>query len=124
MGVRRAYFPATSTSRPGGGGGRRPAVDGDDLVLNTLRYWGLDAASGRTPERLAANSRWEYETLPVLGGEVDCCINAFTIATAHGWAPTSPESWLGSWSTAGRRRLELRVFEGSTVSSFHSTLTP
>ena len=51
--------------------------------LNSLREWGIDAEVLRerhTAELLAANSRWEYEDLPYWGGEVDCCINAWTVA--------------------------------------------
>src|SRR5690606_40112695 len=33
------------------------------------------------------NSRWEYDDLPYWGGEVDCCINAFTLANG---------TWLGA----------------------------
>ena len=37
-------------------------------TLTSLREWGLDAAAlAGTAERLAANSRWEYDNLPVLG---------------------------------------------------------
>ena len=57
-------------------------------TLNTLRDWGLDAAAlGDTADLLAANSRWEYDDLPYWGGEVDCCINAYTLANG---------AWLGA----------------------------
>jgi hypothetical protein len=52
-------------------------------TLNTLRDWGLDATALRerdTARLLAENCRWEYDNLPYWGGEVDCCINAFTVA--------------------------------------------
>src|SRR4051812_42243967 len=52
-------------------------------VLNDLREWGLDPAVLRergTAELLADNARWEYDDLPYWGGEVDCCINAWTVA--------------------------------------------
>lgn len=92
--------------------------------LNTLREWGLDAASlAGTAELLAANSRWEYENLPYWGGEVDCCINAYTLANG---------AWLGADVTGiARWFLEHRMPDGgwncewengSTRSSFHSTL--
>ncbi|MBK0296875.1 squalene cyclase, partial [Bacillus sp. S34] len=56
--------------------------------LNALRDWGLDAAVlGDSAARLDANSRWEYEQLPYWGGEVDCCIHAFTLANG---------TWLGA----------------------------
>lgn len=93
-------------------------------TLNTLRDWGLDAAAlAGTAELLAANSRWEYENLPYWGGEVDCCINSWTLATG---------AWLGAdVSGIARWFLEHRQadggwncewVEGSVRSSFHSTL--
>ncbi len=36
---------------------------------------------------LARNARWEYDDLPFWGGEVDACINAFTLASG---------AWLGA----------------------------
>lgn len=80
-------------------------------VLNDLREWGVDAAAlSGTAELLAENSQWEYENLPYWGGEVDCCINAWTLMNGL---------WLGA-DVAGimrlvrrappaGRRLELRV---------------
>lgn len=94
--------------------------------LNSLREWGLDPSvlqERRTAELLAANSRWEYDDLPYWGGEVDCCINAWTVANG---------AWLGvdvtelaQWFV--ERRLpdggwNCEWVEGSTRSSFHSTL--
>lgn len=52
-------------------------------TLNSLREWGLDAGvlrERRTAELLAENCRWEYEGRPYWDGEVDCCINAWTVA--------------------------------------------
>jgi hypothetical protein len=92
--------------------------------LNALREWGVDAlALGDTAQRLAANSRWEYDDLPYWGGEVDCCINAYTVANG---------AWLGvdvsalvAWFV--EHQLEdggwnCEWVEGATRSSFHSTL--
>jgi hypothetical protein len=92
--------------------------------LNSLREWGVDASVlAGTAERLAANSRWEYDNLPYWGGEVDCCINGYTIANG---------AWLGAdvsgiadWFV--EHRIEdggwnCEWVEGSTRSSFHSTL--
>ena len=95
-------------------------------TLNSLREWGLDAAvlrRRRTAELLAANSRWEYDDSPYWGGEVDCCINAYTLANG---------AWLGA-DVSGllAEILRLRMpdagwncewVSGATVSSFHSTL--
>ncbi len=76
-----------------------------------------------TAERLAANSRWEYNGLPYWGGEVDCCINAWTLANGV-WLGADVEG-LAGWF------VEHRMADGgwncewvnrSTRSSFHSTL--
>ncbi|HKU12188.1 MAG TPA: squalene cyclase, partial [Sinomonas sp.] len=57
-------------------------------TLTTLREWGLDAAVlAGTAELLDANCRWDYGGLPYWGGEVDCCINASTLANG---------AWLGA----------------------------
>lgn len=92
--------------------------------LNSLREWGVEASVlAGTAEKLAANSRWEYDDLPYWGGEVDCCINAYTVANG---------AWLGA-DIAGivdwliEHRLEdggwnCEWIEGSTRSSFDSTL--
>ena len=95
-------------------------------TLNALREWGLDPAvlrERRTAELLAENSRWEYDNLPYWGGEVDCCINAWTVANGL---------WLGAdVSGVVDWFLEHRLpdggwncewVNGSTRSSFHSTL--
>lgn len=93
--------------------------------LNQLREWGVEAAVlGDTAERLARNCRWEYDDMPFWGGEVDVCINAFTLANGAwlgadvsrlvGWFP---EHRLddGGWNCEAE--------EGDSVrSSFHSTL--
>ena len=115
-----AYFPAgfdgdTSAGQP---------WTATTWTLTTLREWGLDAAvlSG-TAELLAENARWEYDDLPYWGGEVDCCINAWTVGNGV---------WLGA-DVAGIVDwfLEHRLadggwncmwVEGATRSSFHSTL--
>ena len=94
-------------------------------VLKDLREWGLEAAAlAGTAEKLAANSRWEYDDLPYWGGEVDVCINSYTLATGA-WLGADV-SGLAEWFPA--HRLEdggwnCEAEEGnSTRSSFHSTL--
>jgi hypothetical protein len=93
-------------------------------TLNTLRDWGLDArVLAGTAELLAENSRWEYNDLPYWTGEVDCCINAYTLANG---------AWLGAdVSGIARWFLDNRMsdggwncewVDGSTRSSFHSTI--
>ncbi|MEW1834572.1 squalene cyclase [Microbacterium sp. NPDC079995] len=94
-------------------------------TLKDLREWGVPASAlGDTAERLDRNSRWEYDDLPYWGGEVDVCINAFTLGTGA-WlgadvsrlARWFPEHQLadGGWNCEAE--------EGDSVrSSFHSTL--
>lgn len=94
-------------------------------ALKDLRDLGMDATPlAGTAEKLAANSRWEYDDLPYWGGEIDVCINAFTLATG---------AWLGAdvsavaaWFPAHRLAdggWNCEAEEGrSTRSSFHSTL--
>lgn len=95
-------------------------------TLNTLREWGLDASvlrERRTAELLDEHSRWEYEDLPYWSGEVDCCINAWTLANGvwlganvGGIADWFVEHQLpdGGWNC--------EWVDGSQRSSFHSTL--
>lgn len=92
--------------------------------LNSLREWGLDASVlTDTAARLAANSRWEYENLPYWGGEVDCCINAWTLANGV-WLGADVEG-LAAWFVEHRMAdggWNCEWVDGSTRSSFHSTL--
>lgn len=93
-------------------------------TLNTLRDWGLDAtALAGTAQLLDESCRWEYDDLPYWGGEVDCCINGYTLATG---------TWLGA-DVAGIAQWFIdhqladggwncEWVEGSSRSSFHSTL--
>ncbi|MCS7480102.1 squalene cyclase [Umezawaea endophytica] len=117
-----AFFPAGHDFQGGGG----QPWSATTWTLNSLREWGLDPAvlrERRTAELLAENSRWEYDDLPYWGGEVDCCINAWTLANGV---------WLGA-DVAGiadwfvEHRLpdggwNCEWVEGSTRSSIHSTL--
>src|SRR5690606_9294434 len=49
-------------------------------TLKLLRELGVDASAlGRTAELLSENAKWEYDDLPYWGGEVDVCINAWTL---------------------------------------------
>jgi hypothetical protein len=120
-----AYFPGDHDFQnpdPADGGGQPWTAT--TWTLNTLRDWGLDAAAlAGTAEKLDANSRWEYDDLPYWGGEVDCCINAFTLANGAwlGADVSSLPQWFidhrladGGWNC--------EWVEGSTRSSFHSTL--
>ena len=121
-----AFFPADfDFDGPEAADGAGQPWTATTWTLNSLREWGLDAVvrSAGTAELLAANSRWEYDDLPYWGGEVDCCINAWTVANGV---------WLGAdvsgivdWFVEHRLAdggWNCEWVEGSTRSSFHSTL--
>ncbi|MGI8949537.1 MAG: squalene cyclase [Ornithinimicrobium sp.] len=124
-----AFFPGRVDDRPFDPHGDPDADPGQPWTattwsLNALREWGIDAqVLGDTAERLAASCRWEYDDLPYWGGEVDCCINAFTLAngTWLGADVSGLEQWFvehqmddGGWNCEWEA--------GSTRSSFVSTL--
>lgn len=119
-----AYFPAgffgsAEQDEPG-----QPWV-GTTWALKDLREWGVDAgALTDTAERLTANSRWEYDDLPYWGGEVDVCINSFTLATGA-WLDVDVTP-LAAWFSTHRLAdggWNCEAEEGDSVrSSFHSTL--
>ena len=102
-------------------------------ALKDLREWGVDASVlDGTAEKLAANSRWEYEDLPYWHGEVDVCINSYTLA-AGAWLGADVSSladWFiehrladGGWNCAAEDVQQSRDEKTpSTRSSFHSTL--
>jgi hypothetical protein len=122
-----AYFPADfDFEGPEAAEGTGQPWTATTWTLNALRDWGLDSAVLRdrnTAELLAENSRWEYENLPYWGGEVDACINAYTVANGL---------WLGAdisgivdWfleHRMGDGGWNCEWVEGATRSSFHSTL--
>lgn len=94
-------------------------------VLRDLREWGADASAlGDTAARLDANSRWDYDDLPYWGGEIDVCINAYTLATGA-WLGADVSA-LAAWFPAHQLAdggWNCEAEEGnSTRSSFHSTL--
>lgn len=94
--------------------------------LNSLREWGMPAsAMGDTAAKLAANSTWEYDDLPYWGGEVDVCINAFTLGNGA-WLGVDMTT-LAQWFVDHRQEeggWNCRVEEGDDTvrSSAHSTL--
>ena len=92
--------------------------------LKSLREWGLDASVlAGTAEKIAQNSRWEYDDLPYWAGEVDCCINGFTLASGV-WLGADV-SGLAQWFIDHRLPdggWNCEWVEGSTRSSFTSTL--
>ncbi|PCE16268.1 squalene cyclase [Microbacterium sp. SZ1] len=119
-----AHFPAGFFETGGPAEPDQPWV-ATSWSLNQLREWGVDAAAlGDTAERLDRNCRWEYDDMPFWGGEVDVCINAFTLANG---------AWLGAdvsrlvaWFPEHRLAdggWNCEAEEGDSVrSSFHSTL--
>jgi hypothetical protein len=119
-----AFFPAP---------GHPTAVDGPGQpwtattwTLTTLRDLGMDATvlrERRTAELLAAHSRWEYDDLPYWGGEVDCCINAWTLGNGL-WLGADVEG-IADWFVEHRLPdggWNCEWVAGSTRSSVHSTL--
>ncbi|MBN9150535.1 MAG: squalene cyclase [Micrococcales bacterium] len=120
-----AFFPADFDFQgPEAQDGAGQPYTATTWSLNALREWGVDASAlAGTAEKLAANSRWEYDNLPYWGGEVDCCINAFTLANGL---------WLGAdvgglvdWFLEHQMAdggWNCEWVDGSTRSSYHSTL--
>ncbi|MEU3645171.1 squalene cyclase [Lentzea sp. NPDC034063] len=92
--------------------------------LTSLREWGVDdSALEGTVGLLEAGCRWEYQDLPYWSGEVDCCINSWTLANGV-WLGADVEG-IAEWFV--EHQLEdggwnCEWVEGSTRSSFHSTL--
>ncbi|MEV6898208.1 squalene cyclase [Amycolatopsis sp. NPDC051372] len=115
-----AFFPAEFQGSPEDG---QPWT-ATTWSLNALRDWGLDASVlNGAAELLARNSQWEYENLPYWDGEVDVCINSWTLsnglwlgADVHGIAEWFIEHRLpdGGWNCLW--------VEGAERSSVHSTL--
>lgn len=120
-----AYFPGDfdfGTPNPADDGGQPYLAT--TWSLNALREWGADASAlDGTAELLDANCRWEYDDLPYWGGEVDCCINGFTLANGA-WlgVDVSPlVAWFADHQMAdGGWNCEWE--NGSVRSSFDSTL--
>lgn len=121
-----AYFPADMDwDNPNPADEDGQPYTATTWALNTLREWGLEASALQgTAEKLDRNARWEYNDLPYWGGEVDCCINAFTLSNGAwlGGDVSSLPQWFrdhqmqdGGWNCMWEE-------DGSTRSSFISTL--
>ena len=116
-----AFFPAEMTEQPPQD---EQPYTATTWTLTSLREWGLDSAAlAGTGAKLRRNSRWEYDDLPYWDGEVDVCINAMTLANGA-WLGEDM-SQLAAWFPAhvlpdGGWNCEW--VEGSSRSSFHSTL--
>jgi hypothetical protein len=119
-----AFFPAGFFDSPDADQPGQPWT-ATTWALKDLREWGLDAAAlAGTADKLETNSRWEYDDLPYWGGEIDVCINSYTLASG---------AWLGA-DVSGLTQwfIDHRLADGgwncqaeegnSTRSSFHSTL--
>ena len=120
-----AFFPGDfDFNGPEAGAGAGQPWTATTWSLNALREWGVDASVlGDTAVRLAANSRWEYEDLPYWGGEVDCCINSWTLSNGL-WLGADVEG-IASWFVEHRQPdggWNCEWVNGSTRSSFDSTL--
>jgi hypothetical protein len=119
-----SFFPAGFFDSPEARAPGQPWV-ATTWVLKDLREWGVDASAlAGTAEKLAANSRWDYHDLPYWDGEVDVCINSYTLA-AGAWLGADV-SGLAAWFPAHRLAdggWNCEAEEGDSVrSSFHSTL--
>lgn len=119
-----SFFPAGFFDSPEAKAPGQPWV-ATTWVLKDLREWGVDASAlAGTAEKLAANSRWDYNDLPYWDGEVDVCINSYTLA-AGAWLGVDV-SGLAAWFPAHRLAdggWNCEAEEGDSVrSSFHSTL--
>jgi hypothetical protein len=119
-----AFFPAGFFGSPESEEPGQPWT-ATTWVLKDLREWGVDAARlDGTAEKIAANSRWEYDDLPYWGGEVDVCINSYTLA-AGAWLGADVSA-LAAWFPAHRLAdggWNCEAEEGDSIrSSFHSTL--
>lgn len=116
-----AYFPA---DMPEEQPPQEQPYTATTWTLNALREGGLDAAAlSGTAEKLRRNSRWEYGDLPYWDGEVDVCINAFTLANGA-WLGADV-SQLAAWFPAHLQSdggWDCEWVEGSVHSSFHSTI--
>ncbi len=92
-------------------------------VLKDLREWGLDARILEGTAEKLEKIVWEYDDLPYWHGEVDCCINSWTLSNGL-WLGADVDgivTWFlehqlsdGGWNCEWT--------EGSVRSSFHSTL--
>lgn len=92
-------------------------------VLKDLREWGVDASVLEGTAEKLEKVTWEYDDLPYWHGEVDCCINSWTLSNGL-WLGADVDgivTWFldhqqsdGGWNC--------EWVEGSEKSSFHSTL--
>ncbi|WP_438354282.1 squalene cyclase [Microbacterium sp. CJ88] len=123
-----AYFPAGFFDSPERDAPGQPWT-ATTWSLKDLREFGVDASVlAGTAEKLDRNARWEFDDLPYWGGEVDVCINSFTLANGAwlGADVAQLAAWFpahrladGGWNCAAEEGPE---DERSTRSSFHSTL--
>ncbi|MGP5267700.1 squalene cyclase [Brachybacterium alimentarium] len=122
-----AFFPAGFFDDPANQNLPGQPWTATTWTLTTLREWGMDPApliERGTAELLAENSHWEYDrSLPYWAGEVDCCINAMTLANGL-WLGADVEP-LATWFVEHRMEdggWNCEWESGSVRSSVHSTL--
>lgn len=120
-----SYFPKDFDFKgPEGAPGAGQPWTATTWSLNALREWGVDASVlGDTASRLALYSKWDYDGSSYWSGEVDCCINGYTLANG---------AWLGAdvkglveWFLEHQLQdggWNCDWIEGSTRSSVNSTL--
>lgn len=120
-----AFFPSDfDFSGPEAAEGAGQPWTATTWTLKSLREWGVDASVlAGTVELLDKNCRWEYDDLPYWGGEVDCCINSWTLSNGL-WLGADVDGivdWFlehrladGGWNCEWEN--------GSIRSSYHSTL--
>ncbi|UVI37157.1 squalene cyclase [Brevibacterium spongiae] len=114
-----AYFPSDFTFDDD----RPQPWTATTWALKDLREWGAPASALEGTAEKLTSARWEYEDLPYWGGEVDVCINSWTVSNGL-WLGADVEGlvdWFldhqlpdGGWNC--------EWVEGSRVSSYHSTL--
>lgn len=116
-----AYFPADFTREEHERSGQPWTAT--TWALDDLRSWGVPAeALAGTAEKLAS-ARWEYDDLPYWGGEVDACINSWTLSNGL-WLGADVDG-LVDWFLEHRLAdggWNCEWVEGATTSSYHSTL--
>lgn len=119
-----AYFPARGSAGAPDPGDTEQPWTATTWSLGALRSWGCPAeALGATPDRLERNARWEYDDLPYWDGEVDVCINAFTLANGL-WLGRDMDA-LAQWfvdHAMDEGGWNCEWVEGSTRASVDSTI--
>lgn len=121
-----AFFPAGFFEDPASQDLPGQPYTATTWSLTTLREWGLHPSDLKHPDTaglLERHARWEYEDLPYWDGEVDACINAWTMLNGT-WLGRDMSA-LAAWFPAHQLAdggWNCEWVDGATVSSVHSTL--